>query len=1516
MMRILTFIGCIFFVQVAFSQVYINEMCASNATVLENTAYSDFNDWIELYNSGASAVDLSGYFLTDNASDTTKWALPAGTIIAPNGFLLVWADGNNSGLHTSYSLTRIGEEVALYGPNLALVDYFAYGEQLTDVSFGRQTNGSAILSYFTEPTPGASNNTATAYEHITRYEPIVRPKGGFYSHPVKVSFENVSTYGVVRYTLDGSIPTVSSPFYIDTLNITQTTVVKARVFLPNEIPGPITTNTYFINEHFEDRNLPVVSLSTNPAYFWDNDIGLYVQDFKPDWEYPIHVEFYEADGLLGFHHDMGVRLDGENAWALPQKLLLLSSRKQYSPVSKIAYQIFPESQRTTYENILLRCSGNDWSNTLFRDGMQQKLTQTDMDLDCQFFRPCIVYINGQYLGIHNLRNKVDEEYLENKFGTDPDSVDMIANEGVVKAGNLVAYTALQDFLTAGVASNTSFAALEQKMDVANYTDYIISEMFGGNTSWGHNIMSWKAQNDTSIFRWLLFDYDRGFNLSNLNGVDMSFFTATNGPDWSNPPSATLPFRKMLENSDYELRFIGRFADCLYTTYHPNTINRTIDHFAANIRNEMPYHADRWAGTTSSYGDGIVSPEFWENEVLLLHSFANGRNAYLYTNIDDFFGLDGTVNLQLATTGTTHGFVRFNHQNAMRDEYRLGKYFRNFPFELTAEPKTGYSFVRWDTITQSVASLFSNASWKYRDAATAPPTNWMQPTFDDATWPTGDAQLGYGDGDEATILNYGSDPTNKTIAYYFRKTFNVTNTGFSGDLTLNLVADDGAVVYINGNEVTRYNMPLGAVNSDTWAINAVSSPSENAVQVFSVPASLLNNGTNTIAVEIHQADPGSSDVSFEADLIAVTNGGGSAYSTASTIALNLSTDIYLKAIFVASPNVCLLPDTVSSNTTLYASCSPYYAQGNVTVKPNASLVVEPGVKIIMPQSASIYIFGDLQINGTADSGVVISPNTALGATNWGGLLFRNTTSLSHINYFTLDKASRGPDLAYNKAAISAYKSNINIDHLTATNVIDNPIFARYSNILMTNSEIHSLITGDCINVKQGFATVENCTFVGSFAVDMDAIDYDGVTGGIVRNCTIHDFRGDNNDGLDIGEECHDLLIKNNFIYRCFDKGISCGQESSVTLEDNTIADCNIGVALKDLSPVNINHCTFYGNGIAISAYEKNAGYKGGIGTVTNCILSNSTNKAWSADTFSVVNITNSLSDTEVLTGEGNLSTNPLFVDAPHYQFQVHPNSPIINAGNDNDDMGSPYFDYIVPNSNIMLSEILYNDNVNSENEFIELYNASDETVDLSGYTLSEAIDFTFPEGASIAPTGYVVVARNAANYPNVACPIYTWTNGKLANEGERIVLTDTATMVADFVRYGSSAPWIDSTQTVNHSLELIQDTLDNHFYTSWQISMQAGGSPGTNLQVSVSDHLSSPNTLSVYPNPANHDLFISSNQLFEQQQVIIEDMIGHIVLSQPLPDGQNKYHLAIAHLPTGVYVVHVGSASQKLLITGS
>lgn len=171
-------------------------------------------------------------------------------------------------------------------------------------------------------------------------------------------------------------------------------------------------------------------------------------------------------------------------------------------------------------------------------------------------------------------------------------------------------------------------------------------------------------------------------------------------------------------------------------------------------------------------------------------------------------------------------------------------------------------------TNTIILVDTSSTWRFLDTGIAPNASWKSNSFNDSAWMTGIAPLGYGDGDEATVVSYGSSSANKYITTYFRRAFTLANASAVHALTLRLLRDDGAVVYLNGAEVFRSNMPTGAVTFTTLATNAITGAEESALfQNAALDPSLLRSGTNVVAVEIHQSSVTSSDISFELQLLA-------------------------------------------------------------------------------------------------------------------------------------------------------------------------------------------------------------------------------------------------------------------------------------------------------------------------------------------------------------------------------------------------------------------------------------------------------------------------------------------------------------------------------------------------------------------------------------------------------------------------------------------------------------------------
>ncbi len=171
---------------------------------------------------------------------------------------------------------------------------------------------------------------------------------------------------------------------------------------------------------------------------------------------------------------------------------------------------------------------------------------------------------------------------------------------------------------------------------------------------------------------------------------------------------------------------------------------------------------------------------------------------------------------------------------------------------------------------SVTLLPAGSVWKYKDDGVAPPASWFTTGFDDAGWASGPAQLGYGDGDESTLVNGGPAGAH-FITTWFRKSFTLADPSPYGAFELELLRDDGARVYLNGQELVRSNLPAGTIGAQTLAVAAVTGLDEGVFTPFEVPVGLLVAGSNTLAIEIHQSDAASSDISFDARLVGTSYG---------------------------------------------------------------------------------------------------------------------------------------------------------------------------------------------------------------------------------------------------------------------------------------------------------------------------------------------------------------------------------------------------------------------------------------------------------------------------------------------------------------------------------------------------------------------------------------------------------------------------------------------------------------------
>lgn len=869
-----------FLSQPAVGQVKINEILVSDLTINYDNTFN-YTSWVEIANLSYASVNIGGFYLSDDKNNLKKWVVPVNTNIPGQSYRLLWCNEGSSGLNANFSLNTKGAAIYLMNPSFQVVDSITYPEQYPDLSFGRVNNG-LKWGYLLPPTPASANAGEAVFGRLS--PPLFSLPSGRYSNAVTVTLNSqVAGATQINYTLDGSEPSLNSPVYAHPISVAKTTVIKAKLFHPGTIPSPTITNTYFINEH--SVSLPVVSVSMNPAYLNDNTIGIYVTgsngkkgncsdefpvNWNQDWERASVAQIFNKEGKELLNQGFDVSITGKCSRTASSKSLSFQARRKYEK-GDIDLKIFQSKQIEKFDAFNLRNSGNDFWNTMLRDGLMQTLLIDKMDVDYQAFQPAVTYLNGQYWGILNMREKVDENYIKRNYNISSDSIDLLEGNGYPIEGSATKYQEFIDQIKIrDVSQPSTFDYINANIDVDEYIHYLIAQIYYGNTDWpGNNIKFWKQKRPGSKWRWIIYDTDFGFAIysssSTATHQTLHFVTdSTTTVSWPNPLWSTLLFRRCIKNPTFRERFVQSFNIALTSIFRPERVHHFIDSLSGNIASEMVYHKQRWGGSITD----------WNNEVQKLHNFADQRYSFFVPYFKNFFKLNATAKITAKPESEMKGKTFINQVHVVPSD--TIDVLWNIPFEAYAKPADGYRFKKWNIKSSSTTreySIIKGDNWKYNDKGVDLNTAWRSASYIDSDWSSGNAELGYGDGGEKTLLNFGTDPNNKYTTTYFRKNIAVPDAGNISSLKYSALIDDGCVIYINGNEVARLNMPVGSITYNTFA---TASSAEGVYENGYIDPVVLVNGNNTVAIEVHQNNGNSSDVSFDFELEITKNYGDTVY----------------------------------------------------------------------------------------------------------------------------------------------------------------------------------------------------------------------------------------------------------------------------------------------------------------------------------------------------------------------------------------------------------------------------------------------------------------------------------------------------------------------------------------------------------------------------------------------------------------------------------------------------------------
>jgi hypothetical protein len=423
------------------------------------------------------------------------------------------------------------------------------------------------------------------------------------------------------------------------------TVVRAVAYIDACPAGPVITHTYFVDEQISKRyTFPVISLATDRSDFFGRRKGIYVSGendglgenfFRSgkEWERATHLEFFNTDGRLAFKQNMGARIHGRGSRQNPQKSLRMYARDEYGQ-DRLSYPVFPDLPIPSFKTLILRTPDADFSHTLFKDELVQSII-SQMNIDRQATRPSVVFINGEYWGIHNIRERFDKHYFASHYGVDPENIDFLGlslDGNEIIEGNAQQYNAMLSYIRSNdLTQDVHYQYMTTQIDIASFIDYQIAHLFMANWDWpNNNVRYWRPKTANGKWRWVFFDCDACMIQDSYKFLYLYTSRETGDARFEKYEESTFLLRNLMKNQSFRRQFLQKFMYHLNTTFEPGRVIKQIHAFRKTYAPEVLEHIYRW-NTPETYSAWLKSLE----EIEL---FALRRPLEMLDQLQDLYGL--------------------------------------------------------------------------------------------------------------------------------------------------------------------------------------------------------------------------------------------------------------------------------------------------------------------------------------------------------------------------------------------------------------------------------------------------------------------------------------------------------------------------------------------------------------------------------------------------------------------------------------------------------------------------------------------------------------------------------------------------------------------------------------------------------------------------------------------------------------------------------------------------------------
>jgi hypothetical protein len=518
---------------------------------------------------------------------------------------------------------------------------------------------------------------------------------GSYKGALNIALSSPHPDAAIYFTTDGSIPTAENgTLYTGPIHLPddqpRTHVLRARAVLPDGEEGTVTDATYFLNM---DADIPLVSIIVDPEYLWHDDSGIFANPgfYGREAEREADLYYYDPAHGTGVQAPAGLRVHGAGSRQFEKLSMRLYFRDEYGE-PYLEYPVFPDAPGTRYKRLVVHDGGQEFpavsvNGTLLRNHLVGNLAR-EAGAYATYSRPALIFINGELWGIYNIRERIDERYLEENFQIEEaDLLSGFEHRLDAQAGDLVHWDNLVEYVAAhDLTDEENYAYVQTQVNLDNLIDYALIQIITANVDWPHNNQLKFRDRAGGRWHWMFWDSDYAFGLMSDSYIEKEMYGRIFDPVDERQEQSTLLLRKLLQNPQFKNRFLARLADLLNTVFAPQNVLDEIDRLAAAIEDEISYETRRWPGAGN-----------WEASIEYLREFARQRPDYVRQHTIATFDLPGTAQLTINKPAGGLGTVRINDGPPLSAEELpwQGAYFQDVELQLTAVPDPGYLFDGWE-----------------------------------------------------------------------------------------------------------------------------------------------------------------------------------------------------------------------------------------------------------------------------------------------------------------------------------------------------------------------------------------------------------------------------------------------------------------------------------------------------------------------------------------------------------------------------------------------------------------------------------------------------------------------------------------------------------------------------------------------------------------------------------------------------------------------------------------------------